>query len=109
MPEVPNLITILNERWGEMSFIKFLHHWENIVFAGLIILLITIIAYLASSRKSTIPERLQSIVEMAVEELDNLVCGIIGPGAAWKVSSQGRACPHAPTKLNSVPANNAGA
>ncbi len=80
VPEVPNLITILNEKWGDVPFIKLLHHRENVVFAGLIILLITIVAYLASRRKSTIPGRLQSIVEMAVEELDNLVCGIIGPG-----------------------------
>ena len=80
VPEVPNIITILNERWGEVSFIKFLHHWENIVFAGLIILSLIIIAYLATRKKNIIPGRLQSLAEMAVEGLDNLVCGIIGPG-----------------------------
>ena len=79
VPEVPNLITILNEKWGEVSFIKLLHHWENVVFAGLIILLLTIIAYLATKKKNIIPGRLQSLVEMAVEGLDNFVCGVMGP------------------------------
>ncbi|MBI3008807.1 MAG: F0F1 ATP synthase subunit A [Candidatus Omnitrophica bacterium] len=79
VPEVPNLITILNEKWGEVSFIKLLHHWENVVFAGIIILSLIIIAYLAARKKKIIPGRLQSAVEMVVEGLDNFVCGVMGP------------------------------
>ncbi|MBI3990837.1 MAG: F0F1 ATP synthase subunit A [Candidatus Omnitrophica bacterium] len=79
MPEMPNVITLINERWGENPIARFLHHWENLVFALIIITIIGVIAYLASRKSKLIPGRFQNFVEFVVEGLDNFVCGVIGP------------------------------
>jgi F-type H+-transporting ATPase subunit a len=78
-PELPNFITLLYDKYGKVAFVKFLHHWENIIFSLLIVLIISVVAYLASRRSTLIPGRLQNLVEMAVEGLDNFICGILGP------------------------------
>jgi F-type H+-transporting ATPase subunit a len=78
-PELPNFITLLYDKYGKVAFVEFLHHWENIIFSLLIVLIISIVAYLASRRSTLIPGRLQNFVEMAVEALDNFICGILGP------------------------------
>ena len=78
-PELPNFITLLYDKYGKVAFVKFLHHWENIIFSLLIVIVISIVAYLASRRSTLIPGKLQNLVEMAVEGLDNFICGILGP------------------------------
>jgi len=77
-PELPNFITLLYDKYGKVAFVKFLHHWENIIFSLLIVLIISLIAYLASRKGTVIPGRLQNFVEMAVEGLDNFICGVLG-------------------------------
>jgi F-type H+-transporting ATPase subunit a len=78
-PELPNFITLLYEKFGKVAFIGFLHHWENVVFSWMIVILISLVAYLAYRKRSIMPGRFQNLVEMAVEGLDNFVCGILGP------------------------------
>ncbi len=77
-PELPNFITLLYDKYGKEAFVEFLHHWENIIFSLLIVLIISIVAYLASRKSNLIPGKLQNFVEMAVETLDNFICGILG-------------------------------
>ena len=78
-PELPNFVTLLYDKYGKVAFVKFLHHWENIIFSLLIVLIISLVAYLASRKSTLIPGKLQNFVEMAVEGLDNFICGILGP------------------------------
>jgi F-type H+-transporting ATPase subunit a len=78
-PELPNFITFLYEKFGRGAFVGFLHHWENVVFSWIIVIIISLVAYLAYRKRSILPGRLQNLVEMAVEGLDNFVCGILGP------------------------------
>ena len=78
-PELPNFITLLYGKFGKVAFIGFLHHWENVVFSWMIVIFIGLVAYLAYRKKSMMPGNLQNFVEMAVERLDNFVCGILGP------------------------------
>lgn len=78
-PELPNFITLLYEKYGKVAFIKFLHHWENIIFSLLIVLFISLVAYLASRKSTLIPGKLQNFMEMAVEGLDNFICDVLGP------------------------------
>lgn len=78
-PEVANIITILNEIWGDTSIIKLLHHFEDIFFAGVIIIILVSAAYISTKRNALIPGRYQNLLELIVESLDNFVCGIIGP------------------------------
>lgn len=78
-PELPNFITLLYSRYGEIAFVHFLHVWENVVFSLLIILFLGLLAYFSSRRRALHPGKLQNFTEIAVEGLDNFICGILGP------------------------------
>ena len=77
--EVANWVTFLNEHWHDVPFVQFLHHWENVVFSLFAASLLITVSFLATRKKSLIPHPLQNAAELAVESLDNLVTGIIGP------------------------------
>lgn len=80
IPEVPNILAILAEKFPGNIFFKFVHLWENVSFSLLIVLVLGVLAYFACRKKSLIPEsRLQVAVELIVAGLDDFVCGIIGP------------------------------
>lgn len=78
-PEVANIISMLNEAWGDVSLIKLLHHYEDIFFAGIIIIILVSAAYLSSKKRGMIPGKYQNLLELIVETFDNFVCGILGP------------------------------
>lgn len=78
-PELPNVITILAEKFKENTFLKFLHFWEPIVFSLIIVFVLSIIAYFSARKIKLIPDRLQNAVEILAEGLDDFVCGILGP------------------------------
>ncbi|NIN01006.1 MAG: F0F1 ATP synthase subunit A [candidate division Zixibacteria bacterium] len=78
-PELPNFITFLYHQFGEVALVAFLHHWENVIFSWLVVIILCIVAYLAYRKRSIMPGKLQNAVEMVVEALDNFVCGILGP------------------------------
>jgi len=79
VPELPNFITLLYTKYGKTAFVHFLHVWENVVFSLIIILILGLISYFASRRRALQPGKLQNFMEMAVESLDNFICGILGP------------------------------
>lgn len=78
-PELPNFITFLYHKFGEVAFVGFLHHWENVIFSWMVVIIVCLVAYLAYRKRSIMPGKLQNLVEMLVEGLDNFVCGILGP------------------------------
>lgn len=78
-PELPNFITFLYHKFGKVAVVGFLHHWENVVFAWLVVIILCLVAFMAYRRRSILPGKLQNGVEMVVEALDNFVCGILGP------------------------------
>jgi F-type H+-transporting ATPase subunit a len=77
--EVANWVTVLNEYFHNVPFVQFLHHWENVVFSLTAALFLIIVSFLATRKIEMIPNVLQNVAELAVESLDNLVTGIIGP------------------------------
>ncbi len=79
VPEVGNIITYLSDRFHDYPFVQFLHNWENPIFSIFIALVIIWFFRKAASKRALIPGRLQSVAEIAIESLDNLVCGVIGP------------------------------
>ncbi len=80
IPELPNIFTILAEKFPANPVFKFIHLWENVSFSLLIVLALGALVFLASKRKGFIPgNRLQAAVEVIVEGLDDFVCGIMGP------------------------------
>src|SRR3989338_8659946 len=78
LKELANWVTLLNEYWHG-SIAHFLHQWENVIFSLTAALFLVGITFLATRKKSLVPTPLQNAVELAVESLDNLITGIIGP------------------------------
>ncbi len=77
-PEVANIITLLKGFFEGSSVIEFLHHWENPVFSGLIIIGLALFAKSASKERALVPGKLQNFVEFCLESLDDLAHGVLG-------------------------------
>ncbi|MBI5869293.1 MAG: F0F1 ATP synthase subunit A [candidate division Zixibacteria bacterium] len=78
-PELPNVITLLSHYFHDSPFIQFLHHWENVVFAFTVAIIISIVAWAATRNRGLLPGKLQNFLEMVVEGLDDFFAGILGP------------------------------
>ncbi len=78
LKELANWITLVNEH-SHGSVAHFLHHWENVVFSLSAALFLVGISFFATRKKSLVPTPLQNALELAVESLDNLITGILGP------------------------------
>jgi F-type H+-transporting ATPase subunit a len=79
VPELPNIFTILADKYPGNHFFKFVHLWENVSFSLIIVLVLGVLAFFACRKKSLIPGRLQAAAELVVAGLDDFVCGIMGP------------------------------
>ena len=79
IPELPNVITLLSHRWHDVPWVAALHHWENLVFAAVIAIGLSLVAWRACRRPATVPWGWQNLLELFVESMDRLVCSIIGP------------------------------
>lgn len=86
-PELPNLITILHDRYVVQAEARgqepaawaiFLHRWENQVFMLLFIIVLVGVAAAASRALVQHPGPFQNGVEFVVEKLDDFVQGILG-------------------------------
>jgi F-type H+-transporting ATPase subunit a len=75
----PNVITVLARAMPGVPWVRFLHHYEAIVFSLLIALLLSLVAFAASRNPQMIPGPLQNAVEWLVEKLYNFVVDILGP------------------------------
>lgn len=64
---------------GEGLPARFIERFENIIFTGIVIVLLALVSYFASRRAALVPGRLQAALETVVESLDGLICGILGP------------------------------
>ena len=78
IPELPNFITILDERWHDVPVVAWLHQWENLVFSAIIAGLLCLMAWRHARRPSTIPSGWQNLLEVLVEAIDTFVQSIIG-------------------------------
>ncbi|MFA6321220.1 MAG: F0F1 ATP synthase subunit A [Candidatus Omnitrophota bacterium] len=77
-PELPNIVTLIAEKFEGSAFSSFIIAWENVIFSAIIITAIVLITYIASRKTALIPGRLQSAFEMFVSGVDDFVCGIMG-------------------------------
>jgi F-type H+-transporting ATPase subunit a len=77
--ELLNFVQILIRFFGESDFSHLLHRYENVIFTGLVILVLGATAFFASRKAALVPGRLQCAFESVVEALQGLVCGILGP------------------------------
>ncbi|MDI6808033.1 MAG: F0F1 ATP synthase subunit A [Candidatus Eisenbacteria bacterium] len=77
-PELPNIIILLAEGIGNVGWAEFLERYQNIFFSWLIIIGLSILGYLASRRPAMVPGKFQNGVELVVEQIENLIVGILG-------------------------------
>ena len=78
-PELPNIVTLIAEKFRGTSFAAYLITWENLIFSLAIVALIAFFARRASRKAVLIPGRIQNFFEVFVSGIDDFVCGIIGP------------------------------
>ena len=78
-PELPDIITLLAEHFKGNSLLQWLYRWEFVVYALLVVVVVSSLAHLATRKATDIPGRLQNIFEVLVGGLDDFVCGILGP------------------------------
>jgi F-type H+-transporting ATPase subunit a len=68
--ELPNLLTFINK--------SFAHHYDALVYAGIVSLMMITVAIITYRRRQMIPGKLQNLVEMILEALDNLFFTVMG-------------------------------
>ena len=71
--ELPNLITFINK--------SFAHHYDALIYAGLVALFMITIAVITYRRRQLIPGKLQNLVEMMLEGLFGLFESVMGKEA----------------------------
>jgi F-type H+-transporting ATPase subunit a len=79
VPELPDILAVLADKFPQNVFFKFIYLWENISYSLIIVLILGIFSFFACRKKSLIPGRLQALAELIVGALDDFVCGIMGP------------------------------
>lgn len=76
--ELPNLISLLHEHFPKSGFVDFLHQWENLLFAGLVAVFISVVAVRAARKQRLVPEGIENFCEGIVEVIEGFVTGILG-------------------------------
>ncbi len=77
--EPPNIILLLHHYFPHSPVVEFLHHFENPFFSAVAIFILVFVARQATRKTQMVPGKLQNLVEMAVESLDDFVTGVMGP------------------------------
>ena len=78
IPELPNVLSLLADSLRGTVAGNFLNSWENLFFSLFIAAMLVLAAILVSRKHEMVPGRLQNAMEILVEGLDGLVCGILG-------------------------------
>ncbi|MBN1585820.1 MAG: F0F1 ATP synthase subunit A [Candidatus Omnitrophica bacterium] len=82
VPELPNLVTVLNLQFGDDPvwgpFVHLLHRWENVFFALVAIMVLTLVFRHVSRNIHQVPGRLQSFVELIVSTIEGFVVSVLG-------------------------------
>ena len=77
--ELPNFITLLEERLPHSVPVRFMAQWENVCFSLTAALVISFFFIRAARSKKLIPDGHQNFFEVLVEGIDAFVTGILGP------------------------------
>ena len=79
IPELPNILTLIAKALGDRPASHWLHAWQDVLFAGGIIIGLALLCRTATRRVAPVPKGLQNFVELLVEALESFCCGILGP------------------------------
>jgi len=72
-------LAVLAEMFGESAG-EFVHHYPHLVYAWLIMIILIVLARLATAKISLVPSGLQNFFEYVVESLEGLLVTIMGEG-----------------------------
>lgn len=75
----PNFLGMLIADHHGEPWADFLHHFEYVIFAMLVALVLSVVAIVATRNPKMIPTGLQNVVEMGVENAYSFFVGILGP------------------------------
>ncbi len=78
-PEILNWIHLLSKATAPSAFSDFLMTWEHVIFAGIVISLISFVSISISKNIQLIPGRAQALLELLISGLDGIVQSVIGP------------------------------
>lgn len=78
-PEIPNILTFIQDYFAGSPVAAFLDVWEDIFFSLFVASLISLIFYVGAKRKEWIPSGLQNFLEWMVETFQNFIIGVLGP------------------------------
>jgi F-type H+-transporting ATPase subunit a len=78
LPELPNFVTILAEKFHGTSLANFLHSYENFIFSFLVSVAIVLFVYFSVRKFKFIPGRRQVFLEMVFGGLDDFTAGVLG-------------------------------
>ncbi len=77
--EAPNIVTLLHHSFPHSEVVEFLHHFEVPFFSAIVILVLAVVARMASRKPQIVPSGVQNVVELLVDTLDQFVVGVMGP------------------------------
>jgi F0F1-type ATP synthase membrane subunit a len=87
IPELPNVITVLNNwKHGDPLFHQ-LHIWENVIFSAVVGAFIIAVAFRYARKPSLVPGGGQNLIEALFEGIDSFVQRVIGPAASTRLLS----------------------
>ena len=78
-PEFPNIIGLIAELNEHSAFGNFLHFWESVIYALIVIALLSFFAFHASKNRKLVPSGFQNAAEFLVSFIDDFVCSVLGP------------------------------
>jgi F-type H+-transporting ATPase subunit a len=77
--EPPSIITLLHHYFPKSGAVEMLHHFELPLFSAVAILGLVAVARVASRNPTMVPGKVQNVVELAVDTLDQFIIGVMGP------------------------------
>lgn len=79
IPQIPNILTLIERYLGGSQLVKQLHDWDCVIFSFLIACSISFLFYLGSRHKKMIPCGIQNFLEWVLETFDSFAITALGP------------------------------
>ena len=78
IPELPNVISMLGERFHDNPVVAFIHHFENLTFGLIVALVLIAVAWRYGRKPAAMPHGGQNVLELFIDGMDQFVKGIAG-------------------------------
>lgn len=79
VPSVPNILTFVTRYFDNTFWAKYVKEWESIIFSLFVASALSLIFFLGSQKKDSVPNGFQNFLEWIVETLRSFVVSVLGP------------------------------